>query len=55
MAIPQKNIAKDTQKILYDFDTQTSHVIQAMRRDVSLSIRKNRYIMDFDVPANHRV
>ena len=46
-----------TQKLLYDFDIQTDHLISARRPDLIIINKKKRTrkIVDFAVPADHRI
>ncbi len=47
----------DTQKLLWDFDEQTDHLISASRPDPIIINKKKRIckIVDFAVPADHRI
>ena len=51
----------DTHKLLWDFDTQTYHLIPARRPDLIIINNNNKKkkkickIVDFAVPADHRI
>ena len=47
----------DTNKLLWDFDIQTDHLIPARRSDLIIINKKKRTckIVDFAVPADHRI
>ena len=51
-------LENDTQKLLWDFDIHTDHLISARRPDL-IVIYKNKKrtckIVDFAVPADHRI
>ena len=51
-------LENDTQKLLWDFDIQTDHLISARRLNLVI-INKNKKmiykIVDFAVPADHRI
>ena len=50
-------LENETHKLLWDFGIQTDHLISARRPDLIIINKKKRTcrIMDFAVPANHRV
>ena len=60
---PEFVLENETHKLLRDFDIQTDHVISAKRPDLIIinkkkkkkKKRKNHRIVEFAVPANHRV
>ena len=43
---PASVLENDTQKLLWDFDMQT---------DILISVRRPDLIMDFGIPADHRI
>ena len=45
----------DTHKLLWDFDIQTDHQISARRQDLTIINKKICKIVDFSVPADHRI
>ena len=50
----------DTHKLLWDFDIHTDHLILARRPDLTIISKKKKRrkickIVDFDVPADHRI
>ena len=61
MHSPTSHIENDTHKLLWDFDTQTDHLISARRPDLMIinnnKKKKKRIskIVDFAVPADHRI
>ena len=62
---PAPVLENDTHKLLWDVDIQTDHLISARRLDLIIikkkKKKKNRKekktckIVDFDVPADHRI
>ena len=54
MLNPPSAKRNETHKLLWDFDIQTDHLISTRRSDLII-INNNNSIVDFDVPANHRV
>ena len=54
---PAPVLENDTQKLLWDFDIQTDHLISARRPDLIIINKKKRTckIVDFAVPADHRI
>ena len=54
-------LENDTHKLLWDFDIHTDHLISARRPDLIIIIinkkkkKKNCKIVDFAVPADHRI
>ena len=62
---PEYVLENDTPKLLWDFDIQTDHLISAKRTDLIIINKKKkkkkkkkkrtRWIVDFAVPADHRV
>ena len=54
---PAPVLENDTQKLFWDFDIQTDHLISARRRDLIIINRKKKIckIVDFVVPADHRI
>ncbi len=54
---PISVLENDTHKLLWDFETQTDHLISASRPDliiINKNVRTCR-IVDFAVPADHRI
>ena len=55
---PAPVLENDTDKLLWDFDIQTDHLISARRPDLII-IKKKKVrickIIDFDVPVDHRI
>ena len=45
----------ETHKLHWDFEKQTDHLISARRLDLVIIKKRTCRIMDFDVPANHKV
>ena len=60
---PTSVLENETQKLLWNFDIQTDHVISARRPDLIIINKKKKKkkkertckIVNFAVPANHRV
>ena len=54
---PESGLENETHKLLWDFEIQMDHLILARRPDLIIINKKERTcrIMDFAVPANHRV
>ena len=55
---PAPVLENDTHKFLWDFDIQKDHLISARRSDIIIINNKKRRtckIMDFTVPADHRI
>ena len=60
---PETFLEHDTQKLLWDFDIQTDHLISARRQDLIIMNKKKKKkkrkrickIVDFAVPADHRI
>ena len=54
---PAPALENDTRKLLWDFDIDTDHVISARRPDLIIITKIKRIckIVDFPVPANHRI
>ena len=54
---PAPVLENDTQKLLWDFDIQTDHLISARRPDLIIIIIKKKIckIVDFAVSADHRI
>ena len=54
---PEPVLENDTHKLLWDFDTQTDHLISTRRPDLIIINIKKRIskIFDFAVPADHRI
>ena len=54
---PESVLEHETHKLLWDFDTQTYHLISARRPDQVIINKKKRtcQIVDFAVPADGRV
>ena len=56
---PEYILENDTQKLLWDFDIQTDPLILARRPDLNRQKKKkkkkNCKIVEFAVPANHRI
>ena len=52
---PESVLEKETHKILWDFDIKTDHLIPARRPDLGLINNKKSQLVDFAVPADHRV
>ena len=53
---PSSILENDTNKLLWDFDIQTDHLISARRPDIIIIIKKKREffkIVDLAVPADH--
>ena len=50
-AVPEN----DTHKLLLDFDVQTDPLILARKQDLIIINKRNCKIMDFAVPADHRI
>ena len=50
-------LENDTDKLLWDFNIQTDHIISARRPDLIVINKKKRTckVVDFDVPADHRI
>ena len=48
-------LENDTHKLLWDFNIQTNHLIQARRPDLIISNKKNYKIVHFAVPADHKI
>ena len=50
-------LENDTHKLLWDFNTQTHHLIPARRPDLKIIDKEKRIckIVDFAVPADHRI
>ena len=50
-------LENDTHKLLWDFDIHTDHLISSRRPDLIIINKKRRTckIVDFDVPAGHRI
>ena len=45
----------DTHKLLWDFNIQTDHLIPAKRPDLIIINNKKKRIVDFAVPAHHKI
>ena len=54
---PATVLENDTYKLLWDFDSQTDHLISAWRPDLIIINKKERIckIVDFVVPADYRI
>ena len=54
---PASVVENDTDKLLWDFDIQTDHLISARRPDLIIINKKKRTctIVDFAVPADRRI
>ena len=54
---PASVLENDTQKILWDFDIQTDHLISARRPDLIIINKKRKFakFVHFAVPADHRI
>ena len=54
---PDFIMEKETQKLLWDFEGQTDHLISARWQHLAIANRKKRtcQIVDFAIPADHRV
>ena len=55
---PASVLENDTHKLLWDFNIQTDHLISARRSDLIIITppqKKNRELVDFAVPADHRI
>ena len=53
---PEFVLEKEAYKIIWDFETQTEHLIPARRSDhVVINKKKELYLMDFAVQADHGV
>ena len=54
---PPPVLKNDTHKLSRDFDIQTDHLIPARRPDLIIISKKKKIckIVDFSVPANHRI
>ena len=54
---PPSVLENETQKLLWDFDIQTDHLISTRRQDLVIINKKKRTcrIVVFAVPADHRV
>ena len=53
---PESVLENDTHKFLWDFDIHAGHRISARRPDLIITNeKKNREIVDFAVPADHRI
>ena len=52
-----ESVLENENIILWDFEIQTDHLIPARRPDLVLidKKRKNRHLVNFAVPADHRV
>ena len=45
----------DSHKLLWDFNIQTDHIISARRPDLIIINKRISKIVDFAVPADHRI
>ena len=55
---PESVLENETHKLLWDFEIQADHQISARRPDLIIinnKKKRNCRIVDFDVPADHRV
>ena len=54
---PESFLENETHKIIWDFEVQTDHLIPARRPDLVLIDKKRKtcHLVDFAVPADHRV
>ena len=55
---PTSVLKNETHKLLWDFEIQTDHLISARRQDLIIinnKKKRTRTIVDFAVPANHKV
>ena len=54
---PEFIVENEMDKLLWDFEMQTGHLISARRPDLLIANKPPQTcrIMDFDVPANYRV
>ena len=53
---PAPVLENNTQKLLWDFDIHTDHLISASRIDLIIIKTKRIYkIVDFAAPADHRI
>ena len=52
MCATQEN---DTHKLLWDFNIQTDQLIPARRPDLNQQKKRSCKIVDFAVPADHRI
>ena len=52
---PAPVLENDTHKLLWDFDIQTDHLISARRPDLIIINKKICKIVNFAVPADHRI
>ena len=52
---PESVLGNETQKILWDFEIQTDHVIPAKRPDQEIVKNRTCRLVDFDVPTYYRM
>ena len=52
---PAPVLKTDTHKLLWDFDLHTDHLISARRPDNNKQNKRTCKIVDFAVPADHRI
>ena len=52
---PAPVLENDTHKLLWDFDIHTDHIISAKRPDLIIIKKRICKIVDFAVPADHRI
>ena len=54
---PESPLENDTQRLLWDFEIQTDHLISARRADLAIINKKNKTsrIVEFAVPADQRI
>ena len=52
---PAPVLENDSHKLLWDFNIQTDHLIPARRQDIINKKKKICKIVDFAVPADHRI
>ena len=52
---PAAVLENDTHKLRWDFDVQTDHLISTKRPDLIIINKKTCRIVDFAVPADHRI
>ena len=55
MHSPAPVLQNNTHKLLWDFDIHTDHLISTSRPDLIIIKKKKREIVDFAVPADHRI
>ena len=56
MQNPAAVLENDTHILLWEFDTQTDHLISARRPDlIIINKKRTSKILDFAVPTDHRI